>query len=169
MVLFEKITLRFDTHTVLSATDGTEFTITTAPLVSRALQRALLFIQTKVVEWFAAHVAVYQLQNNGGRRRKGGAKNENDVQIPYPKSLLYYKWLLAEAIKCTKCDYISHEHPTSENDAGDSDTGWLGILGHEIGVQEVPGLNPGGTTMIFPPVFPGDARELGLKYNHFDP
>ena len=42
------------------------------------------------------------------------------------------------------------------------DTGWLGISGHGVGVQEVLGSNPGETTMIFEPVFLArNARETG--------
>ena len=36
-----------------------------------------------------------------------------------------------------------------------SDTGWLGIPGHGVGVREVQGSNPVGTALIFAPVFTG--------------
>ena len=37
------------------------------------------------------------------------------------------------------------------------DTGWLGE-GHGVRVREVCGSNPGETTMIFAPVFPGETQ-----------
>ena len=54
----------------------------------------------------------------------------------------------------------SSKHPNGhETGARGSDTGWLGIQGHGIGVREVPGSNTGGTTMIFAPDFPGEKCE----------
>ena len=38
----------------------------------------------------------------------------------------------------------------------------LGIPGHGVGVRDVPGLNPGGTTRFVCPYFPGDERGLGI-------
>ena len=36
-----------------------------------------------------------------------------------------------------------------------SDTGWLGIPGHGVGVREVRGSIPGGTTLFVSAVSPG--------------
>ena len=53
----------------------------------------------------------------------------------------------AEAIKHTSVSMSSSEYPN-------------GIQGHGVGVREVSSSNPGGTRMIFTPIFPGGG--LGL-------
>ena len=45
---------------------------------------------------------------------------------------------------------------SSEHPYGHEIAGWLGIPGHGVGVRELRGSNPGGTNMIFAPVFPDE-------------
>ena len=55
----------------------------------------------------------------------------------------------AEAIKC-KCDYVINR-TSARNCCLGSDTGWLDIPGHGVGVQEICGSNPRGPPSVSPP------------------
>ena len=44
-----------------------------------------------------------------------------------------------------------------------TNTGWLGIAGHGVGVREVPGSNPGGTTQFAYPNFRGETRTRNVR------
>ena len=62
----------------------------------------------------------------------------------------------AEAIKPTTCNYAIKRLSMAQNCCLDSNTGWIGIPGHGVGVHKVPVLDPGRTTQFFYPSSLGD-------------
>ena len=65
--------------------------------------------------------------------------------------------------------YVRLRHQANIKMGTKSLPGWLGIPDHGVGLREVRGSNPRGTTLIFAPVFPADRLEtrgeLGLILN----